>query len=193
MEEIELSDVQRFQIEKRCMRAIERTEDSYNDLRPRDGLREELVGSKSLVWTMTLYPFAMGIFALFLWRWIFDALSVYSFLVNFGIPSVVANNIPEVLALFATASMTSFGAFNWGAEGRVQYATMAENADHRASVLYSVLRELSDTLPGAVPDMSEYQGNWDDHSPNDLIDRALGRFRERRTRPAPQPPEKPFD
>lgn len=190
--EVKLTDVERLEIERRCLIAIEHSEDWHDKLRPRADLKDDLIGSKKMTWFMMLYPTAVGIFGLLIWRWLFEALEIYQFLKDIGLPSIVVNNLPEIFVLFGTAAVTCFAALNWGASGRIEYANRAENASRRASVIYSVIEELSDILPGAIPDLSEYRFSWNDDDPNDLVERALGRYREARKRPTVGRPENPF-
>lgn len=185
MVEFELTETQRHYIEESCLKAISSTEDLYDNLKPAPFLKEALVGTRNLKWFNVLYPTTIGLISLFIWRWLIAATSLDQVLRTIGIPAVVVDNLPEASALLVAASIAWMGAYAWGVEGRVEYATRAENASRRAAVLHSVVEALSDTLPGAVPDMSEYASQLDDDSPNQLIERALGRSRGLAHRPRP--------
>ncbi len=185
MVELKLTETQRLHIEACCLRTIASTEQIYDDRKPASSLKEVLIGKRGMRWFLQLYPAALGLVGLFIWRWLIPAISLDQLLYSIGLPVVVVGNLPEVLAIVGAASAAWMGTYAWGVEGRVEYATRTENASRRAAVLHSVVQELSDTLPGAVPDMSEYDSQLDDDAPNPLIERALGRHREPATRPQP--------
>lgn len=185
MTEIELTELQRLEIENRCLRAITSTEDIHEQFTPAPHLRVSLVGNRGLQWTTVTVSILAGLFGLLLWGWVLSVLAIDDLLLGLGLPAMVVDNLPEALAIFGAAATAWTGTYSWGIEGRVEYATRAQNASRRAAVLYSVLQELSDTLPGAVPDMHEYAYDTDDGEPNPLIERALGRYRGPSNRPRP--------
>jgi hypothetical protein len=190
--EINLTEAQKLTVERRCLEAVRISEEIHEKMVPSEGLRDELVGTRGDKWTALILGIFSGVLSLVVWRWLFNTFHIDEFLAGFGLPYLIASNLPELLAMKAAAFASWLGTYSWGVEGRVHYVNQAFNAHDRSSVLHSVCEELAEILPGAIPDLSDYSHNYDDDRPNSLVEIALGRRVEVNRRPSPRRREPPL-
>lgn len=175
MREIELSQKDREALRNACEFAIETTKQIIDDFEPADFVKHEILGQKGIV------PFSIGcgvvsgISGYAIWWLIIDWLGLDRLIATLGVPDWIASNIPVFFAAWGGAGAAAMVLVSEAREARLRLANQSENANARAMVLHSVVEELSDALPGAIPDMDNYSHSLDDDRSSQLIERALGR------------------
>ena len=175
MREIELAREDREALRNACEQAIERTERIIEDFEPADHVKHTILSQRGFIPFAIGFGIVVGIFSYVIWTLIIGWLDLDRFVSDLGVPDWAAYNIPVIFAVWSSAGGTAMGLVNEAREARLRLATQHENAHARAMVLHSVVEELSDALPGAIPDMDDYSHSFDDDRPSPLIERALGR------------------
>lgn len=173
--QLEITEAQKKAILDRCLTAVRNTEGILGKLTPRNDLLEDITGDKSIRYLPVLFGVIAGIVSLMIWNWAFETFNLGVFVRSFGIPAFLADSIPHILALTAAAGTSWRWSYAWGVEGRRLYINQAFNAHERAMIIHSVVEELADILPNAVPDLDDFAHNYDDDRPNNLVEIALGR------------------
>ena len=183
---IELTETERLQIEKACREAARLAESIQDQMEPHPNVRESLFGTIWHRWGAVLFGLFTGIIVLLALLWLFDSSGVAGFLAGLGVPDLILEYTPEVLALYSAATSAWFFMFSWGVEGRVEYFTSWRNAHRRAAGLNSVLDELSNMLSDAIPDFDDYAQDHDDGRQTPFVKRALGLEVEAQEQPCPK-------
>lgn len=185
-EPIKLSEIDCLRIERACSEAAQRAEMVSDQMELDPFLKEELIGSKwERRYAVGLVLVTASVSYAFL-TWAFDALGIYSFIKGLGLPTLIADHTPAILAILQAALGAWYMAYIWAVPGRVDYFVKWDNAHRRAAVLHDVLEELSDILPGAIPDFSEYAHSWDDDQETPPLQRLFGKRVEQRRTPRPK-------
>lgn len=175
LDEIDLDDSERRRIYDACARAIERTERFRDDAIPREGVVYQIMGQKGLLPFAIGWGVASGIVGYTIWSALLQWIGATIFLSDLGAPHWLAANIPVALAVWAAAMGTAVPLVGESREARHRLMTEQQNAEARAAVLFSVIEELRDAMPGAIPEMDDYCHSHDDDRPSPLVERALGR------------------
>ncbi|WP_422000029.1 hypothetical protein [Roseovarius mucosus] len=183
---IKLTEAERLKIEKACIETARLAESIQDQMEPHPNVRESLFGTIGHRWGAVLFGLFTGIIVLLALNWLFGSLGAAGFLAGLGVPVLVLEYTPEVLALYSAATSAWFFMFSWGVEGRVEYFTSWRNAHRRAAVLHSVLGELSNMLLDAVPDFDDYAHDHEDDRRTPFVKRALGLEVEAQEQPYPK-------